>query len=424
MSFLLAVVGLLLLVLIHEAGHFLAAKAVGMRATKFYVGFPPALAKVRRGDTEYGLGAIPLGGYVRIVGMARPRPQDLRNVADAVAEAAQHRAEGEPDRLTPALERTRRALSTDDARDMLPSLQALQAALEEERALIDPERMEWCERELTRLLEDADPRAYWRAATWRRLTAIAAGPLANVLTAVVILTAFYGVGVPTYKATQTVDAVGRNSPALKMGLQHGDTILRANGKAVGTSDAVRSVIQQGGPVTLVVRRNGERVVLGPARPQKGPDGSLVLGFVFDTQRDGTLHFGPVGAVHAAWDDMWFTTTSTLKALANVVRGQDREQLSSAVGIVQVSADSVHTGYYWRLLALISLSLALFNALPFLPLDGGHMLFAIIEALRRRPIRREVYERVSAIGIAAMLLLFFVGLQNDIGRITDGPNLTP
>src|SRR4051794_41310059 len=115
MSFLLAVVGLLLLVLIHEAGHFVAAKAVGMRATKFYVGFPPALAKIRHGDTEYGLGAIPLGGYVRIVGMARPRPQDLRNVSDAVAEAAERRAEDEPDQLTPALERARRALSLDDA---------------------------------------------------------------------------------------------------------------------------------------------------------------------------------------------------------------------------------------------------------------------------------------------------------------------
>src|SRR3954470_24208799 len=103
MSFLLAVVGLLVLVLIHEAGHFVAAKAVGMRATKFYVGFPPAIAKVRRGDTEYGFGAIPLGGYVRIVGMARPRPQDLRNVADAVSEARERRPEDVPDRLTPAL---------------------------------------------------------------------------------------------------------------------------------------------------------------------------------------------------------------------------------------------------------------------------------------------------------------------------------
>src|SRR3954452_11335214 len=104
MSFLLAVVGLLLLVLIHEAGHFIAAKAVGMRATKFYVGFPPALAKIRRGDTEYGLGAIPLGGYVRIVGMVRPRPQDLRNVADAVTEAREQRPDEVVDRLTPALE--------------------------------------------------------------------------------------------------------------------------------------------------------------------------------------------------------------------------------------------------------------------------------------------------------------------------------
>src|SRR5688572_32905681 len=77
MSWLIAILGLALLVLIHEAGHFFAARALGMRPRRFYLGFPPAIAKVNRGGIEYGIGAIPLGGYVKIPGMHRPAPSDL-----------------------------------------------------------------------------------------------------------------------------------------------------------------------------------------------------------------------------------------------------------------------------------------------------------------------------------------------------------
>ena len=93
----------------------------------------------------------------------------------------------------------------------------------------------------------------------------------------------------------------------------------------------------------------------------------------------------------------------------MVSGGDRSNLTTPVGIVQASSASENTGSYPRLLALISLSLAIFNLLPFLPLDGGHILFALIEKVRRRPVRREIYERVSVIGIGMMLLLFMFGL---------------
>ena len=87
MSITIAIAGLLALIFIHELGHFVAAKAVGMRATRFYVGFPPALVKFRRGDTEYGIGTIPLGGYVKIVGMIRPRGRDLVALAETLEQA-------------------------------------------------------------------------------------------------------------------------------------------------------------------------------------------------------------------------------------------------------------------------------------------------------------------------------------------------
>jgi regulator of sigma E protease len=111
----------------------------------------------------------------------------------------------------------------------------------------------------------------------------------------------------------------------------------------------------------------------------------------------------------------------VSSLGHLVHKQGREDISSPVGIVQGSSEAVHQGaqsYLW-VLGLISLSLALLNLLPLLPLDGGHIFFSLIEAIRGRAVAREVYERVSAIGIALVLLLFFIGLSNDVGRIGGG-----
>ena len=96
-------------------------------------------------------------------------------------------------------------------------------------------------------------------------------------------------------------------------------------------------------------------------------------------------------------------------------------MSSPVGIVQASSQAVDVGYreYLGLLALISLSLALLNLMPFLPLDGGHIAFSLAEAVRGRAIPREAYERASAVGIFLVLLLFFIGLTNDIDRLRGG-----
>ena len=104
---------------------------------------------------------------------------------------------------------------------------------------------------------------------------------------------------------------------------------------------------------------------------------------------------------------------------HLVTGEGRKDVSSPIGIVQGSADAVKHGtsdYLW-VLSLISLSLALLNLLPLLPLDGGHVLFTIIEGARGRLVKREIYERVSAVGLVLVVLLFFIGLSNDIGRLS-------
>ena len=109
----------------------------------------------------------------------------------------------------------------------------------------------------------------------------------------------------------------------------------------------------------------------------------------------------------------------VKSLGRLVTGDGRDEVSSPIGITQASSDAVERGaesYLW-VLGLISLSLALLNLLPLLPLDGGHVLFTLIEGARGKFLQREIYERVSVVGFAVVLLLFFVGLSNDIGKLS-------
>ena len=129
--------------------------------------------------------------------------------------------------------------------------------------------------------------------------------------------------------------------------------------------------------------------------------------------------GPVEAVGRAFEFTWLVTKEIGKSLARLAIGEGREDVSSPIGITQVSSEAVEQGtdnYLW-VLALVSLSLALLNLLPLLPLDGGHILFALLEGARGRFLRREIYERVSVVGLAVVLLLFFIGVTNDVGRLT-------
>jgi regulator of sigma E protease len=132
----------------------------------------------------------------------------------------------------------------------------------------------------------------------------------------------------------------------------------------------------------------------------------------------------LAAPAAAWESVRLTaivSRDIVSSLGNLVHSQGRKDISSPVGIVQGSSTAVSEGWqnYLWVLGLISLSLALLNLLPLLPLDGGHIFFSLLEAVRGRAVAREVYERVSAIGIALVLLLFFIGLTNDVGRIGGG-----
>jgi regulator of sigma E protease len=393
-----AILGLGLLVLVHEAGHFFTARAVGMSPRRFYIGFPPALVRVKRKGIEYGIGAIPLGGYVKIPGMHRPAPSDLETFfGSALAEA--------PHLLAP-VERVRRKFEEGDMEGARPLLAELEQALEEAEVSSGARRA--ARRGVNELSDALGPDAYWRQRTWKKVLVIFAGPGTNLLFAIVLFAALFVVGSGGYRlgfSMQTdapiVEEVSSDFPAAKMGLLPGDRILTINGERVTSASDVSTLIQksEGRPINVVVRRDGMPVELGPERPRE---------------------LKQMSVPRAAWESIRLTGVITKEigaSLSRLVQGE-RKEVSSPVGIVEGSSDALERGtqtYLW-VLGLLSLSLALLNLLPLLPLDGGHIVFSIIEGVRGRAVGREVYERVSAIGIALVLLLFFIGLSNDIGRL--------
>jgi regulator of sigma E protease len=145
------------------------------------------------------------------------------------------------------------------------------------------------------------------------------------------------------------------------------------------------------------------------------NGRWILGFEPGWE---TVKLGPGAALSRSIGDNWRAAKATVTFLPRLFTESGRKNVSGPVGITDVSRQAVGLNFalFLEILGLISLSLAILNLLPLLPLDGGHILFSIVEGLRGRAVGREVYERVSALGIALFLVLMFIGLSNDLSRI--------
>jgi regulator of sigma E protease len=403
-TWLVVIGGLVLLVFLHELGHFSVALAVGMRPRSFYIGFPPALAKVKHKGIEYGIGMIPLGGLVRIPGMHRPAGRDLRAfIEPAVRE--------EPSLAAP-VGAVRRALEMEDyaaARDLYPELER-----EVNAAHLSSGARRSAERALREVEEGTSQDAYWRAATWKRVAVIAAGPLANVVIAFLILFLVFAVGGgPSDRPSTKVDSVSAGTPAAAADLRAGDRIVAVDGRPTRTFAGVSHLIRssQGGAVTLTVIRHGRRTSVGP-QPTIFRQGRWIFGFTPAAQ---LVPFSTGKAARSAASDLGNVVTGTASGIGSLFSKHGRSQVSGPVGIVRVSHAQLQVGvtWYFEILAFVSMSLALLNLLPLLPLDGGHILFSLIEGIRRRALAREVYERVSVVGIMLIVLVFVIAFSNDV-----------
>jgi regulator of sigma E protease len=349
-SYVLAFVGFSALIVLHEFGHFVAAKATGMRVERFALFFPPLIVKVRRGETEYGIGAIPLGGYVKITGM-------------------------------------------------------------------NPEE---------KFPPEVAPRAYYHQPVWKRVTVILAGPTMNVLIAFFIL---FGLAFGAATPTSTVADIVPGSPA-QSALRPGDKILSVDGKDGDLLTLQHQIASHrcpgrptngclaATPAVLRVERAG-RVITVRVRPRYSSALKRTrIGFSFGAK---PLHPSIPEAARASGSLMWAVTKGTVEAVVRIFDPKKREQISGVVGSYEITRQAFKFDIRraLTLLAVISLSLAIVNLFPFLPLDGGHVFWSLVEKVRRRPVPFRVMEQASVVGFMLVIFLFFIGLTNDIDHLTGG-----
>lgn len=355
MSWLLAFAGFAVLIILHELGHFAAAKWVGMRVERFSLFFPPYVWERRRGETVYSVGSIPLGGFVKITGMSPEEDLD----------------------------------------------------------------------------EEVARRAYLKQPVWKRVVVIFAGPLVNIVLAFLILWALFLSQGQATGVKPEVASIERGSPAAEV-LREGDVLLAVDGVR-GSTDRLQQQIRThrcaGGstvdscaaaePAELLVRRDGREVTVKATPFYDAELKRPRLGFGFGTQYES---IGPVDAAGESVSGMWRVTTASVEAITGVFySSQKREEVSGIVGSYETTRQVIRQSDWVlvaQILALISLSLAVVNLFPFLPLDGGHIFWAVAEKVRGRPIPFRLMERASVVGFLLVAFLFVVGLSNDIDRLAN------
>jgi regulator of sigma E protease len=404
MTWLVVILGLALLILLHELGHFTVARLVRMKPRAFYIGFPPAIVKIERSGVEYGIGAIPLGGYVRIPGMHRPAGSDFQTLMSA--------AVGEDPALRPAVNTVRRDLDADAFEAAGIALAPVNAELEQARLSGSARRS------AAQAVRDVDegcaPDAYWRQPTWKRVAVIAAGPLTNVVIAFVLFFAVYATGAPSSTPSTEVAQVEAHTPAAAAGLEEGDRIVAVDHRRTQTFGQVSTAVgaSRGRSITVTVQRDGRALTLGPRRTIK-KNGRWVWGFVpateFVTHPAGT-------SARLAARDCWLVVTGAVASVRGLFHSGSGAEISGPVGVVRTSQQFLRIGVQWYLLmlGLISMSLALFNLLPLLPLDGGHILISLVEGVRGRALPQRIYERMSSLGITLIMFVTVIAFANDIG----------
>jgi regulator of sigma E protease len=348
-SYVLAFLGFAALIIAHELGHFTAAKAVGMRVERFSLFFGPMLVKFRRGETEYGIGPIPLGGYVKITGMNPNEDIPVEFVS----------------------------------------------------------------------------RAYYNQPVWKRNVVILAGPAVNLFIAFAIIWGLLlsnGAAV----ANKQIALVDRSAAATSA-LRVGDQIVSVDGVS-GSETQIRNQIathtcagaQVNGcvaatPARVVVRRNGvlQTFELRPRYSTAARRPLLGIEFGEGTQYPSIGH-----AAALTVTGLWSVTKQTVSVVGRVFEPQERKQLSGVVGGYTVTQKSFarSPSLALQVLALISLSLAIINLFPFLPLDGGHVFWALAEKVRGKRIPFAVMERAGVVGFVLILLLFVIGLSNDVSTL--------
>ncbi len=338
------------LIFFHEFGHFLVARLFGVGVEKFSLGFGPRLIGKKVGITDYRISAIPLGGYVKMIG-------------------------------------------------------------EEPDAEIDPEDI---------------PLSFTHKHVAKRMLIVAAGPVFNILLAVFI---FFGIFLisGTFVLKPSVGSVKPGSPAFEAGLEKGDLITAINESAINSWDEMAEVINgsKGQKIKLNVRRGEASRYFSLAPEQvttKNIFGEDVQRYIIGITASGETYSKEMNLFQAFSESMIQTyrvTELMVVIIAKLITGDiSTDTLGGPIMIAQMAGDSAKAGIgsLISFIALISVNLAIINLLPIPVLDGGHLLFFSIEAVKGRPVSIKVREIAQQVGLFILILLMILVFYNDISRI--------
>lgn len=351
---------LTIVVFFHELGHFLVARWCGVKVLTFSLGFGPELAGFNdRHGTRWKISAIPLGGYVKFFG--------------------------------------------DDTEASTPSTEALAHMTAEEQA-----------------------GSFHHKKVGPRAAIVAAGPIANFILAIVIFTCLFTFfGKPS--TTARVDKIEANSAAAKAGFQVGDVVAVIDGKTIGSfSDMQRIVgVHAGDQLTFTIKRGDSTLQLKATPEQrevKDPFGNAhrlgVLGITRATSPGDvvTERVDPATAMWLGVKETWFVVDRTLAYIGGVFTGREAaDQVGGPLRIAQISGQVATIGLtaLVHLAAVLSISIGLLNLFPVPLLDGGHLLFYTVEAVRGRPLSNRAQEMGFRIGLGLVLMLMVFATYNDI-----------
>lgn len=363
------VVVLGILIFVHELGHFLVAKWLGVKVEKFSLGFGPKLFGRTIGETEYLISAFPLGGYVKMYGEGGFNEAEMVDQSQTDGSSAEAAPPAEP-------------------------------------------------------LEEIDEaRSFAHKPVWGRMAIVLAGPAFNMIFAWLLLIALYLVGMPIMKAT--VGDVFKDKPAAIAGMLKGDTITAVNGHpVVQWEDFSSRMAKVDGAVTLSITREGKPLTL-IITPQVSDSKNLfgetvrkpIIGvspsYEFADQRFGLIDAIKMGNAKAV-EVTHLTVLSMVKLFQGVV---PLKTVGGPLMIADMADKAAKTGgaTFFMLLAVVSINLGILNLLPIPILDGGHLMFFTIEAIIRRPVPVKVREYAQQAGMLLLICLMVLAFYNDIVR---------
>lgn len=354
---------LTLVVFIHELGHFLVARWCGVAVKAFSIGFGPEIYGFNdKYGTRWRFAWIPLGGYVKFIddenAASQPPPSSRSRLPKAAAAGSFH---GKP--------------------------------------------------------------------LWQRAAVVAAGPIANFLLAIALyafLNGAYGVRImPAF-----VDKVVAGSPAERAGFLPGDQIVQINGEEIERFEDLQRIVgsSAGRELTFVVDRAGEKITLN-ATPnvdeQRDALGRTFRRGLIGIQRSiapdkiQTLHVGPFDAVWRGVTETWSNITQTVAGLGDIItRRQSVEQMGGPIMMAEVTAKVAELGIepMLRWIAFISANIGFLNLLPIPVLDGGHLLFYALEAVRRKPLSERIQQMGFQVGLALLMMLMIFVNFNDLMNV--------